>query len=101
MDEAAREANLEVIRQYLRENVSESSVHDGPKQNGEHTLLVLYGTAGCCTLRISQSLLTDCQITCNELRHRIEQCNIVGKVLMQGSFYLNHDAISDESIVSL
>lgn len=95
------EAKLVVIRQYLSENVSQSTVHDGPTQNGERTLIVIFGRAGYCTLQISYALLTDLHPTPPELNRRLKICNIVGKVLLHGSFYLNHDAISDESIVNI
>ena len=95
------EAKLVVIRQYLSENVPESSVHDGPKQNGERTLIVIFGKAGYCSLQISEALLMDPDMTPVALSGRIRECNIAGKVLMKGSFYLNHDAISDDAIISL
>ena len=96
MDKAEIEAKLVVIRQYLSENMSQSNVHDGPTQNGERTLLLIFGSAGYCTLQISDALLMDLDMTPLALRVRIEHCNLVGKVLMKGSFYLNHDAISDD-----
>ena len=101
MDKAEIEAKLVVIRQYLSENISESNVHDGLTQNGERTLIVIFGSSGHCTLQISQALLTDLHPTPLELSLKLKNCNIVGKVLMKGFFYLNHDAISDESIVNI
>ena len=101
MDKAEIEAKLVVIRQYLSENISQSNVHDGPTQNGERTLIVIFGRAGYCTLQISHALLTDLHPTPPELSSKLKNCNIVGKVLTKGFFYLNHDAISDESIVNI
>ncbi len=101
MDNAESEAKLVVIRQYLTENMSQGNVHDGPTQNGERTLIVIFGRAGYCTLQISHALLTDLHPTPSDLRWRLTNCNIVGKVLMKGFFYLNHDAISDESLLNI
>ena len=96
MVETESGAKLAVIRQSLSENIFQSNVHEGPTQNGERTLLLIFGSAGYCTLQISDALLMDLDMTPLALRVRIEHCNLVGKVLMKGSFYLNHDAISDD-----
>ena len=101
MGNAGSEGKLVVIRQYLSENISQGNVHDGPTQSGERTLIVIFGRAGYCTLQISHPLLTDLHLTLPELSLKLRSCNIAGKVLMKGCFYLNHDAISDESIVNI
>lgn len=92
-----QERKLVVIRTYLLDTISESTVEEGPLAEGERTLILRYGGTGSCTIQISTALLSDKRPTPMELQAALKQKNMAGKILARSDFYLTHVELSSDS----
>jgi hypothetical protein len=95
MQHANIERKMVVIREYLQESISDCKVLDGPKTQGEKTLIAIFGKTAKCTLQISSALLSDTNPTPMELGWALKEKNIAGKVTTKPSVYLSHDKLSE------